>query len=214
MLTSDQHIYFKTNTATYDLTDMGMTNPMTTSQDLIIGGASGTPARLAKGANGTYLGVDGSGNLAYATPSSSPVAVGCRATQSTGTSMPDTTQTQLAFDGTDHDTDTLFDNANDRINLDRNGLWLVQANVRVDGISDGGRCFLMVRHYNGTSYKRVCFDDRALGAVSSYWSANVAAVVQRANAGEYVQADAYQTSGATKSSSTSDTWLSATFLGS
>src|SRR5215211_427402 len=46
----------------------GMTNPMTTANDIIIGGASGAPTRLAKGANNTYLGVNGSGNLAYSTP--------------------------------------------------------------------------------------------------------------------------------------------------
>lgn len=33
----------------------GMTNPMTTSQDLIVGGASGTPGRLAIGTNGFVL---------------------------------------------------------------------------------------------------------------------------------------------------------------
>lgn len=34
-----------------------MTNPMTTNQDLIIGGASGTPARIAVGSNGQVLGI-------------------------------------------------------------------------------------------------------------------------------------------------------------
>ncbi len=36
----------------------GMTNPMTTQDDLIIGGASGTPTRLAKGSDGYVLTVD------------------------------------------------------------------------------------------------------------------------------------------------------------
>lgn len=35
----------------------GMSNPMTTNQDVIVGGASGTPGRLAVGANGQVLGV-------------------------------------------------------------------------------------------------------------------------------------------------------------
>ncbi|MCC7366781.1 MAG: hypothetical protein IT306_00040, partial [Chloroflexi bacterium] len=47
----------------------GMTNPMTTQNDLIIGGTSGAPARLAKGSNGQILTVNGSGNVAWATPS-------------------------------------------------------------------------------------------------------------------------------------------------
>ncbi len=33
----------------------GFTNPMTTAGDMIVGGASGTPARLAKGSDGTVL---------------------------------------------------------------------------------------------------------------------------------------------------------------
>lgn len=43
----------------------GMTNPMTTAGDVIVGGASGTPTRVAKGGNNTVLGVDGSGTLGY-----------------------------------------------------------------------------------------------------------------------------------------------------
>jgi hypothetical protein len=37
-----------------------MANPMTTQYDLIVGGTSGTPTRLAKGSSGTVLGVSGS----------------------------------------------------------------------------------------------------------------------------------------------------------
>lgn len=45
----------------------GMTNPMTAKNDIIVGGTSGAATRLAKGANGTLLGVNGSGDLAYLT---------------------------------------------------------------------------------------------------------------------------------------------------
>lgn len=45
-----------------------MYNPMTTSQDIIIANAQGNPIRKAKGANGTYLGVDGSGNINWSVP--------------------------------------------------------------------------------------------------------------------------------------------------
>jgi hypothetical protein len=44
----------------------GLTNPMTTSQDIIVGGSSGTPGRLAVGSAGQALVVNGSGSLAYA----------------------------------------------------------------------------------------------------------------------------------------------------
>jgi hypothetical protein len=45
-----------------------LTNPMTTAGDLIVGGTSGTPERLAKGANGKVLGV-ASGAVGWVDPS-------------------------------------------------------------------------------------------------------------------------------------------------
>lgn len=47
----------------------GMSNPMTTAGDLIVGGSSGTPARLAKGSDGQVLTVDPTTHLlVWATP--------------------------------------------------------------------------------------------------------------------------------------------------
>lgn len=43
----------------------GMQNPMTAANDIIVGGTSGAPSRLSKGSNGSLLGVNSSGNLAY-----------------------------------------------------------------------------------------------------------------------------------------------------
>lgn len=49
--------------------DTGLTNPMTTQGDLIVGGASGVPARLAKGTANQVLSMDGTGtNEVWATP--------------------------------------------------------------------------------------------------------------------------------------------------
>jgi hypothetical protein len=49
----------------------GMTNPMTTTNDVIYSSDnSGTPARLAAGANGTFLGISG-GAIGYYTPAGS-----------------------------------------------------------------------------------------------------------------------------------------------
>jgi hypothetical protein len=51
--------------AKVDLTASGgFTNPMTTAEDIIYGGASGVPTRKAKGSNDTFLGVN-AGALAY-----------------------------------------------------------------------------------------------------------------------------------------------------
>lgn len=49
----------------------GMSNPMTTQDDIIVGGASGTPTRLAKGSDSQVLTVDPTTHhLVWATPSS------------------------------------------------------------------------------------------------------------------------------------------------
>lgn len=50
------------------VTNAGIINPMTTQDDIIIGGAAGAPARLAKGSNGQSLGINGSGHLYWYTP--------------------------------------------------------------------------------------------------------------------------------------------------
>lgn len=48
----------------------GFANPMTTQDDVIVGGASGTPGRLAKGSDGQVLTVDPTTHhLVWATPS-------------------------------------------------------------------------------------------------------------------------------------------------
>jgi hypothetical protein len=43
----------------------GLTNPMTTAGDIIVGGASGAATRAAKGANNTVWGVNGAGVVGY-----------------------------------------------------------------------------------------------------------------------------------------------------
>jgi len=66
----------------------GMTNPMTTAADLIVGGTSGTPTRLAKGSDGQVLTVDPTTHLLiWATPSA-------------GFSDPTTTKGDLIVHGT------------------------------------------------------------------------------------------------------------------
>lgn len=53
-----------------------LTNPMTTSQDIIVGGSAGAATRLAVGANNTILTVNGSGTLTYAQIVDANVATG------------------------------------------------------------------------------------------------------------------------------------------
>ena len=55
--------FTKTNVGTL-MSNAGMSNPMTTAGDIIVG-SSGTPTRLGVGSNGYLLGVDYTGALAY-----------------------------------------------------------------------------------------------------------------------------------------------------
>lgn len=58
--------YYRYNGSAWAAIGGGLTNPMTTAGDIIVGGSSGTPGRLAIGANGTFP-VVSSGALAYTT---------------------------------------------------------------------------------------------------------------------------------------------------
>lgn len=57
---------YRTSTGTVNLADPGFTNPMTTAGDIIVGGSSGTPTRLAKGTDGQILKMV-SGNVQWGT---------------------------------------------------------------------------------------------------------------------------------------------------
>jgi hypothetical protein len=52
---STTHLLKATNSSGTDRTIEGLTNPMTTAGDLLIGGASGTPARLAAGSTSGHV---------------------------------------------------------------------------------------------------------------------------------------------------------------
>lgn len=66
---SDGLLYFLNDAGVEYALGQGLSNPMTTANDLIIGGASGTPARLAKGTDGQVLTVDPTThNLVWADP--------------------------------------------------------------------------------------------------------------------------------------------------
>ncbi len=71
----------------------GMTNPMTTADDIIVGGTSGTPERRAKGANNTVFGVNGSGVLGYKPDPSGGSGLTFKRTKIDGTGNKTTTST-------------------------------------------------------------------------------------------------------------------------
>lgn len=89
-----------------------MNNPMTTAEDIIVGGASGAPGRLAKGSNGNVLTVT-AGAVGWAAPAGGSTAawVGVWAVKTS--SFPTLTTaiaSTLAFDAADqYDTNAFHD---------------------------------------------------------------------------------------------------------
>lgn len=75
-LSSDTQLTLPSTSGTVALTSdvVGFANPMTTAGDLILGGASGTPARLAIGSNAQVLTSNGT-TASWATPSASGLPV-------------------------------------------------------------------------------------------------------------------------------------------
>jgi len=85
------NLYFSPSTTRYTV----MFNPMTTQYDLIIGGAAGVANRIAKGANNTVLGVNGSGVVTYLNSLPATLLDINGATEFTGT--PDGANDSLVF---------------------------------------------------------------------------------------------------------------------
>jgi hypothetical protein len=84
----------------------GLTNPMTTAEDIIVGGIGGTPQRFAKGANGTFLGYSGGTLQALSLPGGGDVSkVGTPVNNQIGVWTGDGTiegDANFTWDGTTH----------------------------------------------------------------------------------------------------------------
>lgn len=101
---SDGLLYQKDDAGTETLVagGAGLSNPMTTAEDIIVGGASGTPARLAVGTEGQVLSVS-SGAVAWAAAGggfTTPVAPGQVAYVKAATNYTTTSDTFADVDGT------------------------------------------------------------------------------------------------------------------
>ncbi len=104
--------------------------------DLIYGSADNTVARLAIGTTGQVLTVSG-GLPAWATASSSPSFVGCRAYRATSNvSVNNNTWTAIAFNAESWDTNTFHDNTtnNSRITIPtgKGGYYFLSASVNAE----------------------------------------------------------------------------------
>lgn len=100
--TTSKLLKYYDGTAVQVVAAQAFANPMTTQYDLIQGGASGVPTRLAKGANNTVLAVDGSGVGSYRTLVTADLAANAvtqNGTVSTGAADSTTSSTAVDMAG-------------------------------------------------------------------------------------------------------------------
>ena len=106
-------LYFNTTSAAlfFDVVQgAGMTNPMTTTGDIIYSSSGSTPARLGIGTTGQVLNV-ASGLPAWAT-AAAPAFVGCSVFASAAQNTTAVTNTAAAFNSENYDTNTFHDTTN------------------------------------------------------------------------------------------------------
>ena len=121
----------------------------TTTGDLIYAASANTPARLGIGSTGQVLSVSG-GVPAWATISTSPTFVGCRAYQSGDTTIPVSTDVIMGFNNENFDTNGFHDNAtnNSRMTIPSGyaGKYAVWANLAYSGSSGTNRVVQILKN--------------------------------------------------------------------
>ena len=107
---TDTATLYRDNGASWDSVEGagGLTNPMTAAGDLIVGGASGTPTRLAAGSATNVLTMV-AGAPAWAAASGGGAFSGCRAYSSAAQSLAPGVDTALTLDSERFDTDGYHD---------------------------------------------------------------------------------------------------------
>jgi len=148
-----QFAYLKdTNVTTYytgsawtNLDTTGMTNPMTTTGDMVYSSSGSTPARLGIGTTGQVITVAG-GIPSWATPSTGSTAVGATAFTSSTQNTTQNVYTVINLNSEAFDTDALHSTSTNTSRLTiptgKGGYWLVNALTTID--AGGNDVFLQV----------------------------------------------------------------------
>jgi hypothetical protein len=149
---------YYTSSAWANLDTTGMTNPMTTTADMIYSSSGSTPERLGIGTVGQVLTVN-SGATApeWAAPSSTPTFAGCVLTKSVGQTIANSTTVDVTWDVEELDTNGFHSTVTntDRVTIPSGyaGKYLVTAQLCYGNFS-GGSNRLAVIYKNTTQVSR------------------------------------------------------------
>lgn len=215
-----QFAYLKdTNVTTYytgsawtNLDTTGMTNPMTTTGDMVYSSSGSTPARLGIGSTGQVITVAG-GIPSWATPATTGF-IGCSVTKSAVQSVANNTSTTLTWNGELFDTSAFHDNStnNSRITIPtgKDGYYQINGWAGPTGNATGVRAVTICKNVGLT-----VLADSSLAAVASTSIGFGVNVVANLVAGDYLQLVVYQTSGGSLNYNYESfvTYFSVTYLG-
>jgi len=183
---------YYTGSAWANLDTTGMTNPMTTTGDIIYSSPGSTPVRLGIGSTGNVLTV-ASGVPSWAAPASGSSFVGCSVWASAEQSLTNNTNTILTFDSEDFDTDAFHSTSSNtgRITIPsgKGGKYKIDAFGNWANNSSGRR--YMYLYKNGVEF---AYTETIVPSVASSlsWYMNI---VVSAVATDYFELRATQTSG-------------------
>lgn len=177
----------------FDYTQSGLTNPMTTTGDMIYASSGSTPARLGIGSTGQVLTV-ASGVPSWATPASGSTFVGASVYMTAAQSIANNSFVTLLFNAENFDTDAFHDNAtnNSRLTVPtgKAGKYLITLQGNIDSSITGVR-YAYIKLNGSTVVSKVQLAPATSG---NGWYVNQS-VVQNLIVGDYVEAQLLQDSG-------------------
>jgi len=188
---NDGKLYFKNDAGTEVCLSDILANPMTTAGDIIIGGVSGAPARLAAGTE-DYVLTMGATNPEWAVASAGAVDIGARAYNDAAISIPNDTDTYLTFNSESYDTDTIHDASTNtgRLTCKTAGKYLIMANIAFYPDNDGIRV-IQIRLNRTTTIARV----QSL-PVTGFNSMQIVSTIYPLSVNDYVEVMVYHNGGA------------------
>lgn len=173
-----------------------LANPMTTAQDIIVGGSSGAAGRLAVGSEGDVLTVS-SGVVAWEAPSGAASVDYARVTRSTTQSVATSTDTPIEFDTESEDTagyhSTVTNTSRFTCPSGKDGVFSVRGGVFWDNNATGQRqCYIAK---NGTA---IPGSYQVQAGNSGFGVAQSTGAIVRLAATDYVTINVWQNSGGSR----------------